>query len=134
MVGRLTADPELKALQSGSNVVNFSLATSRKWKDKNGQQAEDTEFHRIVAFGKLAEIISQYCVKGSLLLVEGRLKTRKWETKTGEKRQTTEVMAESIQLGPKPQGQTKTSARQADAAADIGIDQDPGPAASELPF
>ena len=101
IAGRLTADPDLRTTPSGTNVVSFSVATNRVWKDKNGERREETEFHNVVAWGRQAEIVNQFLKKGSLILVEGRLQTRSWEGKDGQARKTTEIVAERIQLGPK---------------------------------
>lgn len=100
IIGRLTRDPEMKALTSGSNVTSFSLATSRKYK-KDEQDVEETEFHNCVAYGKPAELINQYMSKGALMLVQGRLKTQSWE-KEGQKHYRTEIVVESFQFGPRP--------------------------------
>ena len=103
ILGNLTRDPEIRALPSGIKVVSFSLATNRTWKDQAGKKQEATEFHNIVAFGKLAELIAQYSKKGSSLYVEGRLQTRSWEDKAnGEKKYRTEIVIESFQFGPRP--------------------------------
>ena len=104
LIGSVGKDPEQKSLPSGGMVVNFSLATSESWKDKNtGQQQESVEWHRLVAFGKLAEIIAQYVKKGSKLYVEGSLKTRSWE-QDGAKRYATEIVVSEMQmLDSKPQ-------------------------------
>lgn len=99
--GNLTKDPELKSLPSGSAVVNFSIATNRTWKDKDGQKKEEVQYHNIVAFGKTAELINQYMRKGSALLVEGRIQTRSWDGNDGKKNYRTEIVAENIQFGPK---------------------------------
>jgi single-strand DNA-binding protein len=100
LYGNLTRDPELKALTSGSQVVNFSLATDRVFKDKNGQKQEVTEFHNVVAFGRTAEIIAQYCKKGRPIYVEGRLQTRSWDDKeTGKKNYRTEIIVDTFQFG-----------------------------------
>lgn len=105
ILGNLTRDPEIRALPSGIKVVSFSLATNRTWKDQAGKKQEATEFHNIVAFGKLAELIAQYSKKGSSLYVEGRLQTRSWEDKAnGEKKYRTEIVIESFQFGPRPAG------------------------------
>lgn len=104
VLGRVTADPELKKTPGGNSVASFSIATNRVWTDKSGAKQDETEFHRIVAWGRTAEVVSQYSQKGALLLVEGRLKTRTWEDKQGVKKYSTEIIAESIQLGPKPTG------------------------------
>ena len=104
LIGAVGKDPEQKSLPSGGMVVNFSLATSESWKDKQtGQQQEAVEWHRLVAFGNLAEIIAQYVKKGSKLYVEGSLKTRSWE-QDGAKRYATEIVVSEMQLlDSKPQ-------------------------------
>ena len=98
IVGHLGKDPEIRYTQSGSAVCNFSVATSRKWNDKDGTKHEETEWHRIVAFGKLAEICGEYITKGNLVGIEGRLQTRKWEDKGGVTRYTTEIVAEQMNM------------------------------------
>ena len=100
LYGNLTRDPELKALPGGSQVVNFGMATNRSFKDKNGQRQETTEFHNVVAFGRTAEVIAQYCKKGRPLFVEGRLQTRSWEDKDGGKKNyRTEIIIDTFQFG-----------------------------------
>ncbi len=100
LYGNLTRDPELKALPSGSNVANFGMATNRTYKDKNGQKQETTEFHNVVAFGRTAEVIAQYCKKGRPIFVEGRLQTRTWEGKEdGKKQYRTEIIVDNFQFG-----------------------------------
>lgn len=100
LYGNLTRDPELKALPSGGQVANFGLATNRTFKDKSGQKQETTEFHNIVAFGRTAEIIAQYCKKGRPIYVEGRLQTRSWDDKeTGKKNYRTEIIVDTFQFG-----------------------------------
>ena len=101
ILGRLTADPQLRQTTTGQNVGSFSMATNRVWNDKTGQKQEATEFHNIVVWGRQAEIASQYLFKGSLALIEGRMQTRSWEDKQGQKRYTTEIVAERLQLGPR---------------------------------
>ncbi len=96
LVGRLTKDPQTKSLPSGQQVANFGLATDRFYFDKNKQKQQQTEFHNIVMFGKLAEIASQYLIKGSLVLIEGRLQTRSWQDSAGTKRSTTENVNERM--------------------------------------
>jgi single-strand DNA-binding protein len=98
LVGRLGADPEMRYASSGSAVANFNMATSTNFTDKNGQKTERTEWHRVVAFGKLAEICGEYLAKGRLVYVEGRLRTRDWEDRDGNKRKTTEIVATSMQM------------------------------------
>ena len=100
IVGRVTKDPEMRTLPSGSKVVNFSIATNRTWKKEDGTKQEEVEFHNIVAFSKLADIIGQYVKKGQLIMIQGRLKTSMWE-KDGSKRYKTEIIAETMQMGPK---------------------------------
>lgn len=103
LIGRLTRDPEKKTLPSGQVVCSFGLATDRFWTDKNGKKQQETEFHNIVLYGKLAEIASQYLKKGKLVFIEGRLRTRTWEDETKQKRQKTEIIVERLQLGPRMQ-------------------------------
>ena len=98
LVGNLGADPELKYLPSGVPVVNFSLATSESWTDKDGERQERTEWHRLVLWRKLAEIAEKYLRKGSKLYVEGKLQTRSWDDQSGQKRYTTEVVVNDMQM------------------------------------
>lgn len=113
LLGNLTQDPELKNLSSGSSVTNFGIATNRAWTDQNGAKQESVEYHNVVAFGKPAEIISQYLQKGSLVLVEGRLQTRSWEAQDGQKRYKTEIVVENFQMGPRnaQTGSSQTSSK-----------------------
>jgi single-strand DNA-binding protein len=104
LIGNLTRDPEMKALPSGIKVVNFGLATNRTFKDKDGNRQESVEFHNVVVFGRTAENVAQYMKKGSQVYVEGRLQTRSWEGKDGEKKYRTEVVAEAVQFGNRPTG------------------------------
>lgn len=101
LVGRLTRDPENKALPSGQSLTSFGMATSRFFTDKDGQKQQQADFHNIVLFGKLADIAAQYLNKGSLALIEGRLQTRTWQDSSGNKRSRTEIVGERLQLGPK---------------------------------
>jgi len=95
LVGKLGTDPELKHLPNGNSVANISIATSESWKDKNtGQKQEKTEWHRVVVFGKLAEIAGQYLTKGSQVYFEGKLQTRKWQDQAGQDKYTTEVVVD----------------------------------------
>jgi single-strand DNA-binding protein len=99
ILGRLGQDPEIKYTQSGMAVTNFSLATSEFWNDKaTGQKQEKTEWHRIVVWGKLAELSNQYLSKGRQAYIEGRLQTRSWDDKDGNKRYTTEIVANTVQF------------------------------------
>lgn len=101
ILGNLTRNPEAKNLPSGTMVVNFGVATNRFYKDSTGEKKQEAEFHNIVAFGKLADICSRYLAKGSMVLIEGRLKTRSWQDQTGNKHYRTEIIANNIQLAPK---------------------------------
>jgi single-strand DNA-binding protein len=103
LIGRLTQDPEVRTTPSGQQVATVRMATSRVWNDQaTKQKREATEFHTVVAWGRLAEICGQYLKKGGLAMFEGRLQTRSWDDKqTGQKRYMTEIVAESMQLGPR---------------------------------
>jgi single-strand DNA-binding protein len=97
LIGHLGADPEVRNTQSGLTVTNFRIATSERWKDKtSGEMVDKTEWHRIVAWGKLGELAGQYLAKGRQVYIEGRIQTRKWEDKDGQDRYTTEIVANSI--------------------------------------
>ncbi len=98
ILGRLGQDPELKYTPSGAGVCNFSVATSENWTDKSGQKQEKTEWHRVVVWGKLAELCNQYLTKGRQVFLEGKLQTRSWDDKDGNKRYTTEINATTIQF------------------------------------
>lgn len=104
IVGRLTADPQLRTTASGQSVASLSVATNRVWTDKSGARQEEVEYHNVVVWAKQAEIASQFLKKGSLVFIEGRLRTRSWQDKQGQNRKTTEVVAERMQLGPRPGG------------------------------
>lgn len=101
LIGRLTQDPQVRDLPSGKKVATFGLATDRFYVDKSGQKKQETQFHNIVLFGRLAEIAGQYLKKGSLAMIEGRIRTRTWEDDSGNQRSKTEIVAEKLQLGPK---------------------------------
>ena len=121
--GNLTRDPEMRALPSGMNVVNFSVATNRVFKDRDGKKQEQTDFHNIVVFGRQADVVNQYLKKGNSAFIEGRLQTRSWE-KDGKKNYRTEVIADRVQFGPRSSG----GGGGRGPAADEG--QDSGPPAS----
>jgi single-strand DNA-binding protein len=104
LLGRVTADPQLRSTPNGMQVATFSIATNRVWNDQSGAKKESTEFHNVVVWGRQAEVASRFLKKGSLVLVEGRLQTREWEGKDGQKRRTTEIICERMQLGPRPMG------------------------------
>lgn len=101
--GNLTRDPELRALPGGQQVASFSLATNRTFKNKEGQQQEQVEYHNIVAFGRQAEVIGQYLKKGRPVFIEGRIQTRSWEA-DGKKNYRTEIVVDNFQFGPQAGG------------------------------
>lgn len=104
IVGRMTADPQLRTTPGGQSVTTIGVATNRNWTDKAGQKQTETEFHNVVLWGRQAEIVSQFLTKGAMVLIEGRMRTRSWTDKQGGQRRTTEIMAERMQLGPRPMG------------------------------
>ncbi|HEX9636903.1 MAG TPA: single-stranded DNA-binding protein [Acidobacteriota bacterium] len=130
LVGNLGADPELRYTQSGKAIANFRIATSRKFKGADGQLQEQTEWHRIVAWDKLAEIVGEYLSKGRSVYVEGRLQTRQWQDKEGQKRFTTEIVAENLQMlgsrgegggarpAPRPQAQAAAESAEEEPLSD----------------
>lgn len=98
LMGNLGRDPEVRFMPNGDAVCNFSIATTDSWKDKAGERQEKTEWHNIVMYRRLAEIAGEYLKKGRSVYLEGRLQTRKWQTKEGQDRYTTEVIADSMQM------------------------------------
>lgn len=141
LIGNLGQDPEIKSTANGAAIANFSVATSESWKDKaTGQQQERTEWHRVVAFNRLAEIIGQYVKKGSKIYIEGSLRTRKWQDQNGQDRYTTEIVANEMQMldsrggsagggGYADTGRSSAPAGNAPAASDPGWGAD-----DEIPF
>ena len=131
ILGRLGQDPELKHTPSGAVVCNLSLATTEAWNDKKtGQKQEKTEWHRVVMFGKIAELSNQYLKKGSQAFVEGKLQTRSWEDKDGNKRYTTEIVANSVQFI----GAKNESSSEQKPAEDYKPSEDADFAADNIPF
>lgn len=122
LIGNLGADPEVKYTSSGVAVANFNLATSESWTDKSGERQERTEWHRLVLWRKLAEIAGQYLKKGGKIYVEGKLQTRSWDDQSGQKRYTTEVVVDEMQM---------LDGRGDGGGAASGPSGDPGPAAME---
>lgn len=111
LIGRLTQDPELRSTPSGQSVATLRLATNRIWNDPSGNKKEATEFHTVVAWGRLGEVANQYLKKGGLVMIEGRIQTRTWTDPNNNKRYFTEVVAEGLQLGPRTtQGLSNTVA------------------------
>lgn len=140
LLGRLGQDPELKYTPGGSAVCNFSLATTEGWTDKQGQKQEKTEWHRVVVWGKLAELCNQYLAKGRQAFIEGRLQTRAWDDKDGNKRYTTEILAATVQFiggatATNTQNNVDTSyAQSAAPAQEYQISSDASFAADDIPF
>ena len=116
LVGHLGRDPELRYTQSGQPVANFTLATSESYSKRDGEREERTEWHRIVAWGRLAEICAEYLSKGRQIYIEGRIQTREWEDREGEKRRTTEIVAREMQMLGR-RGETNTSYNDSQAPA-----------------
>ncbi len=98
LIGRLGADPEVRYTQDGTMVTTLRIATDESWKDKSGEKVQKTEWHRVVTFRKLAEICGSYLSKGRLVFIEGKLQTRSWEDKEGQKRYMTEIVASNMQM------------------------------------
>jgi single-strand DNA-binding protein len=115
ILGNLTRDPDTRTLPSGQPVVNLGLATNRIYNDQSGNKQQLTEFHNVVAFGKLADICSRYLTKGQLVLIEGRIQTRNWQDQNGVKHYKTEIVAENMQMGPR-KGESGNAPAQAQAA------------------
>ena len=135
LIGNLGADPEVRYSPSGAAVTNIRIATSESWRDKQtGEMNERTEWHRVVFFGKLAEISGEYLRKGSKVYIEGRLQTRKWQGQDGQDRFTTEVVANEMQMldsrgeggggGGRPQGSNQPEQSQSAPADEGGFDDD----------
>ena len=139
LVGNLGRDPELRYTQSGQAVANFSLATTDRFSSKEGERQERTEWHRIVTWGKTAENCAQYLAKGRSVYVEGRLQTNEWEDKEGQKRRTTEVVAQTVQfLGGRGQGAGGTGGTGGAPPSESGGHSGPGenspPQTDDIPF
>ena len=138
LIGNLGRDPEVRSIPSGQQVATFTLATNRRWTDKAGQRQEQTEWHQIVCWGKLAEIAGQYLTKGKQIFVEGRIQTRSWDDKqTGEKKYRTEVICENFQMLGQRGGGPETEAHGPAAGGPTYDEGDGGPGAPEdddIPF
>jgi single-strand DNA-binding protein len=129
LIGHLGQDPELRNTQSGTAVCNFSIATTEKWKDKQGEKQEKTEWHRCVAWGKPAEVLAKYLTKGSQVYIEGSLETKQWEDKDGNKRYTTEIKVREFTFlgGGKSNGDSRRGGSHDSAPARAGDDLGYGP-------
>jgi single-strand DNA-binding protein len=140
IIGRLGQDPELKYTPGGAAVCNFSVATSESWTDKAGQKQEKTEWHRIVVWGKLAELCNQYLAKGRQAFIEGKLQTRSWEDKEGQKKYTTEIMANTVQFLDSKQtagasmGAEKNTAPVESSAPAYNLESNDSFASDDIPF
>jgi len=132
LVGNLGTEPEIRYTPSGSAVANFSLATHDQWTGKDGQKEEKTEWHKIVAWGRLGEICGEYLKKGSQVYIEGRIQTRSWEDRDGNKRYTTEIHAFVMQMlgsaSKKESGEAKSPAERFPVEEPINIPED------DIPF
>ena len=133
LVGNLGADPEMRYTPAGAGVCELRLATNESWNDRNGQRQDRTEWHRIVVWGKRAEVVSKYLRKGRQVYVEGRIRTRSWDDKEGNKRYTTEIIANDVQFlgGNNARGENTDSAPPAEPDYGSGYG---GSADDEIPF
>lgn len=138
LIGNLGRDPELRYTQNGQPVTNFTIATTENWTNRDGQREDRTEWHRIVAWGRTAELCTQYLSKGRTVYIEGRLQTREWEDREGQKRRTTEINAQMVQFlgGPRGAGQGGGERYGADEAhnAEAEAPPRPTPEEDEVPF
>ena len=134
LIGNLGANPEQRKASNGSAVTNFSLATSSRWKDADGQMKEETEWHRIVTFGRLAEICGQYLIKGSKVYIEGRLQTNKWTDKDGNTRYTTQVVAKEMKMLDSRSVNNNETGIVSDTSSSNNNNLPPDPFMDEVPF
>jgi len=136
LVGNLGRDPEVRSTPSGQSVATFTLATSRKWTDRDGNRQEQTEWHRIVCWGRQAEIAGQYLTKGKQIYVEGRLQTSSWDDKqTGEKRYKTEIICDNFQmLGRRDDSRSTGSYNAGPSGSSGGDDSKAGGLDDDVPF
>ncbi|MFA5877802.1 MAG: single-stranded DNA-binding protein [Candidatus Staskawiczbacteria bacterium] len=134
ILGNITRNPETRALPSGKPVASFGVATNRFYTDNTGVKKQEAEFHNVVAFGKLADICSRYLQKGSLILVEGRLKTSSWQNAAGAKQFKTEIIADNIQMAPRSMGGGTANAPREPRSEEIPvIEESYNPPLSEEP-
>ena len=136
LIARLGKDPEVRYTQNGTPVASFSVATSEKWKDNSGYPQEKTEWHNIVIWSKLAEVAKRFLSKGSLVYLEGRLTTRKWQDQSGANRYTTEVVCNKmVMLGGKRNGEVEAAPSEiSEAAEPVGSSEAAGIDDSDIPF
>ena len=132
LIGNLGRDPEIRYTQAGSAVANFSLATTDRWTDRQGQRQERTEWHDIVAFDRLADLVQNYLKKGKSVYIEGRLQTRSWEDPQGQKRYRTEVVTTSMQfLDSRPSNEGSNQSYSSEPSQSMGSNQESSEATSE---
>lgn len=134
LVGNLGADPEVRFTQGGQTVANLRLATTERWTDRNGQKQEATEWHRVVLFGKQADVARQFLTKGRQVYIEGRIRTRQWQDQQGQKRYTTEIVTTNMQLlGSRGERPPEEVGAAAPAEEVVSGDFGPGPD-DDIPF
>lgn len=133
LLGRIGKEPEVRYMTSGEAVVNVSMATSERWKDKNGEKQEKTEWHNLVFYRKLAEVVGEYVKNGDELYIEGKLQTRKWQTKEGQDRYTTEIVVNEMTMIGGKKGHTDAPASSAPARSEPAKSA-PAPAQSKGSF
>ncbi len=132
LVGNLGRDPELRTTTSGQPVANFTMATSRKWKNRDGERQEETEWHTIVCWGRQAEVAGQYLTKGKQIYVEGRIQTRSWEDRnSGETRYRTEIVCDNFQMLGQRGGDVDPASASEPAEP---VDSEPQPEHDDIPF
>jgi single-strand DNA-binding protein len=140
LVGNLGRDPELRYTAGGQPVASFSVATNERWNDREGKPQERTEWHRIVVWGKQAENCANHLHKGRTVYIEGRLQTREWEDREGRKRQTTEIVAQTVQFLDRREAGREAPARGAGAPAAVAParesepEPEPAPESEDIPF
>ncbi|MEX0932235.1 MAG: single-stranded DNA-binding protein [Candidatus Saccharimonadales bacterium] len=139
LVGNMARDPELKKIPSGQSVASFAVATNRQWTDSSGEKQEQADFHNIVAWGKLGELVDQYLQKGSKVMIVGRLQTRSWEAEDGSKRYRTEIVASDVSFLDRPGENSGSSANNSSSDQDedeVSIEDlgDDPVDLSEIPF
>jgi len=131
LVGRLGKDPEVRHLENGAVVANFSVATSERYKDKDGNRQEKTDWHNVVVWRQLAEIAEKYLRKGSLVYIEGKIRTRSWDDKDGNKKYTTEVVAENFQMLDRKRDETSGPVEEPEMPAEATAGEE---TKDDLPF
>lgn len=132
IIGHLAADPEFRTTSTGQEIATLRVATNRVWIDQNtGQKNETTEFHNVVTWGRLAQIANQYLTKGRLVMIEGRLQTRSWEGQDGVKRYRTEIIAENLQLGPRPANAPSMPIASEEKKASVKVEKEEIPVVNE---